>query len=218
MQANDGSGQYILTVFPAVDRKSSKNAIRFTEELYQLELPPGVAGPVGETPIFAEIVMVVKGEVWWLMLLTVSGVFFFIYLDVRKVRDVLLILVPLAAGMVVTFGVMAIVGFPLNLFNVIVLPALIGMGVDDGVHFFDRWKENGRNSRKTFSELLNPMFLTTFTTTLGYAGMVFAHHPGLRSIGLLAFLGMMLIWATTVYLLPAVLDFTSRKKKSAAAG
>ncbi|HPN83077.1 MAG TPA: MMPL family transporter, partial [Spirochaetota bacterium] len=72
MVSKDGD-QYLAAVFPSVDRKGANNAIRFTKEIYDL-VPAdqaerdrmgigGVRGPVGETPVFAEIVMIVKSEV-----------------------------------------------------------------------------------------------------------------------------------------------------------
>ena len=48
--------------------------------------------------------------------------------------DLLLGLFPLAVGVVLTLGVMGLCGVPLNPANMIALPLIVGVGVDNGVH------------------------------------------------------------------------------------
>jgi len=220
--SKDGENRYLVAVFPAAERKNSGNAIRFTEELYTL-VPEaqaerdrlgigGVLGPVGETPVYAEIVKIIKGEALWLVALTFLGVFVLVWLELLVVRESLFVMIPLISGLVFTFGIMVLLGMHMNLFNVIMIPALLGMGVDNGVHMFTRWKEYRGQTKKTVAELIVPLFLCTFTTMLGYAGMLIANHPGLRSIGGLAVLGMMMLWLTSVIMLPAMLENFMKKR------
>jgi predicted exporter len=42
--------------------------------------------------------------------------------------------------------------------------------------------------------------------------MIFVAHPGLRSIGWLAILGMMVIWVTSVIILPSILEHFMRDR------
>jgi len=220
--SKDGKNKYLVAVFPNAERKNSNNAIRFTEELYRL-VPEsqeerdtlgigGVVGPVGETPVYAEIVKIIKGEAIWLVALTFLGVFVLVWLELLKARESLFVMIPLVSGLMFTFGIMVILGMHMNLFNVIMIPALLGMGVDNGVHMFTRWKEYQGQTKKTVAELIVPLFLCTFTTMLGYAGMLIANHPGLRSIGALAILGMMVLWLTSVIMLPAMLEHFMKKR------
>jgi predicted exporter len=52
--------------------------------------------------------------------------------------------------------------------------------------------------------------VATATTIMGYAGMAFAHHPGLRSIGNLAVVGLVCTWLTATVLLPGLLGWRER--------
>ncbi|MDR2733710.1 MAG: MMPL family transporter [Spirochaetota bacterium] len=225
--SKDGAARYLVAVFPSVDRKVAAHSLRFTDEIYQL-VPEsqaererlgigGVWGPVGEVPVFAEIVRIVKGEIWWVVSLTFIGIFILVWLELKTVRESLFVMIPLISGLVFTFGAMVLLSMNLNLFNVIMIPALLGMGVDNGVHMFTRWKEYHGHTMKAASELFIPLFLCTFTTMLGYAGMIIAAHPGLRSIGTLAVLGMMMLWLTSVIILPAMLEHFMRRKFLSAA-
>jgi predicted RND superfamily exporter protein len=197
----------LLTIHPRFDRKDGRNAMAFTQELYDLNLPPGVRGPIGETAVFAETLWVVTGEGLWLTLLTLLGVLVLVWLNRGSLKDALWILFPLTLGVVLTFGIMAVLGLKLNFFNVVVIPALFGMGVDLGVHFYRRCMEMGGDTAATFRELFEPLSVTTITTMLGYSGMVFARHPGIHSIGILACLGLIIIWMTSMVMLPGMLNW-----------
>jgi hypothetical protein len=225
--SKDGTNKYLVAVFPSVDRKSANNAIRFTDEIYRL-VPEsqaerdalgigGVLGPVGETPVFAEMVKIVKSEVWWVAGLTFFGMFVLIWFEFKKIRQAFFVMIPLLIGFAIIFGIMAILSMNLNLFNVIMIPALLGLGLDNGIHMFTRWKEFHGNTKNAVSELFFPLFLCDFTTMLGYVGMIFVAHPGLRSIGMLAVLGMMILWAVSVFIMPGMLEHFMKKRFLSAA-
>ena len=55
-------------------------------------------------------------------------------LDLRRFADLLLGLFPLAVGVVLTLGVMGLCGVSLNPANMIALPLIVGVGIDNGVH------------------------------------------------------------------------------------
>ena len=203
--------RYVIAVYSNLDPRNGKNAIALTQELYALEIPEGVSGPSGETPVIAELLQLVKTEGPWMVLGAFVCVVLLIWFNLRSLRQTGWTIVPLISGFGLVLGFMALTGLRLNFYNIVVLPALMGMGVDDGVHFYQRWRENGGDSRKTQRELLGPLSLTTVTTMLGYAGLILARHPGLRSIGILACVGMSFAWATSMFLLPGLLEAVTKK-------
>jgi predicted RND superfamily exporter protein len=207
----DGSGQLIVGVYPSVPRGNGRNAMRFTKELYGLETPEEIKGPVGEMPVFAEILWIIAAEGPWVVAATFLSVFLLVFVGNRSLRETAWTVMPMVGGLALTFGVMAATGFRMNFFNVVVIPTLIGLGEDHGVHYYRRWKELGRDTAATHRELLGPLTACTLTTMMGYSGMAFASHPGLRSIGLFAILGMMCIWLTSLVLFPTILEAQRRR-------
>jgi len=155
--------------------------------------------------VFAEIIWIVTGEGLWLTLLTFGGVFLVVLGYRRSLKDTVWILLPLTGGVVLALGALAAAGLKLNFFNVVVIPALLGMGVDGGVHYYRRWRELGGNVSETQRELFDPLSIANWTTMIGYSGMVFANHPGIRSIGVFACVGLLCVWLTTLFLLPGML-------------
>ncbi len=209
--AQDGSGRWLLGVFPSVERSNGESAMAFTEELYRLDLPAGVGGPIGETPVFAEILWLVTEEGPQLVAFTLLGISLVLLLYRRSLRDAFWMLLPLVLGVGLTLGVLAAFGIKLNFFNVVVLPALLGVGVDHGVHFYRRWRELNSSTQATQDELFGPLSICTATTMTGYSGMVFAHHAGLHSIGVVACVGLSSIWFTSLVLLPGMLNWKPEK-------
>ena len=209
--SRDGSGKLLLGLHPRYDRKDGRNAMAFTSEVYGIKLPAGVRGPIGETPIFAEILWIVTSEVFLLGLGTFLGIFLLVWINLKTIRGTLVVMVPLVAGIAITFGVLALMGIKLNLFSVIVIPALLGMGVDDGVHYFNHWRHIKGDTKQAQKELLMPLSATTITTMVGYSGMMFAGHPGIRSIGILACVGLFVVWALSLFYLPGILELFKKR-------
>lgn len=169
-------------------------------------------GPIGETVVFAEIIWIVTKEGPWLCLVTLLGVFLIVLAYRRSLKDTLWILLPLLSGVILALGAFAALGMKLNFFNVVVIPALLGIGVDGGVHYYRRWREMEEDDQAAQKELFDPLSIAIWTTMVGYAGMVFAKHPGIRSIGLFACLGLACIWLSTLFLMPGLLQWRKGRR------
>ena len=221
LMARDGSGELVLAVNVTGQTLDGQMSMEFTRDLYELQMPPGVRGPTGDKTVMAEILWLVTTEAPYIVGLTLLGIYLMVVVDRRSLLQAQWVLLPLVAGLLATFGFMIIRGWKLNFFNIVVLPTILGIGVDHGVHYYRRWRELAKNTRATQAELFEPITSCTITTIMGYAGMTFAHHPGLRSIGDLAVVGLVCCWFTALVLLPGTLSLRegqARRHRKAVAG
>ena len=127
-------------------------------------------------------------------------------LDFRSVRFSLLALAPVLLGMLQMFGLLGLLDIPLNPANMIVLPLILGIGIDDGVHVvhdYRRQKGTYRLSNSTAAAVL----LTSLTTMVGFGSMMIAGHQGLRSLGRVLTIGVACCLFTSLILLPALLKW-----------
>jgi uncharacterized protein len=204
--ARDGSQQFLLGVYPAVSRRNGHEVLAFCDELEQTKLPKSLQGPVGEGIIFAEILNLVLYESPIMFFFAMISVAVPICVTSNSLREVAFTLFPLISGMAMLFGIMVITGMKINYLSIVILPTLLGLGVDDGVHYFRHCKSHGYNVQTTQDELFGTLSVCTLTTMIGYLGLVLAHNRGLQSLGNLACLGMACLWFTSVFLLPAMLQ------------
>ncbi len=132
-------------------------------------------------------------------------------LDYQNLRDALLAMVPPVAGGLMMFGWFAVFGIDLNPANLIVLPLVLGIGVDDGVHVVHDFRlQRGKGKRyRTSSSTMNAITLTSLTTMAGFGSMLMAAHRGLASVGLVLVIGVGGCLFVSLVTLPAVLSCLS---------
>ncbi len=95
----------------------------------------------------------------------------------------------------------------LNFYNLIVLPAVLGIGNDAGVHIVHRYLEEGVGSlRFVLRSTGEHITMGSLTTMMGFAGPLFSFHPGLQSIGALAVVGIGMTLLSALLFLPALLQ------------
>ena len=74
---------------------------------------------------------------------------------------------------------LVLVGQPFNFANVIVLPMLIGMGVDNGVHLVHRHRTNPDEVDVLATSTARAVFYAALTTMLSFGSLAFASHRGI---------------------------------------
>ena len=94
---------------------------------------------VGIPLINQEILAMVKSDFLRCFFLALFLILVCLYIHFRSVTLMLLVLIPLGMGMVWMLGSMALLGMRLNVINAVILPMIIGTGVDSGVYIVQRY-------------------------------------------------------------------------------
>jgi len=206
-------GSFVF-IYPSVALRDGRNSIRFSEDIGTITLPSGkVLHAASANLIIADLLRTVIREGKIAVVLSLLIVFLIVLADVRDVRETLMIMSPLVLGILWMGGLMFVLGMKLNLFNIVVLPSIVGIGVDTGVHIRHRYRDEGRGSLYFVLARTGPaVAVATLTTIVGYTGLMMASHPGLESIGKLAVIGLSATLATALLLLPALLEVADRKR------
>jgi len=149
--------------------------------------------------------LIVKDSPKMLMLATVV-VLLFILLDFRRLRSLALVATALGVGMLGFMGAVHALDIELNMFNLIVIPCVIGIGVDNVVHIYHRYLTEGPGSvmfvvRRTGVAAL----LASLTTGAGFGSSLISHHLGLKSLGSLAIVGITATLLTATVFFPCLL-------------
>jgi len=133
--------------------------------------------------------------------------------DFRTLAYTLLALAPLAVGAILTLGIMGLFGVPLNPANMIALPLIVGVGVDNGVHVLHDYLSRGRRQSYMLARTTGVgIAVSALTTVLGFGTLMIANHRGLVSLGLVLTLGVTFCMIAALVLLPAVLRLLGRER------
>lgn len=125
--------------------------------------------------------------------------------DFRTVRHTLLALAPLAMGAILTLGIMGLCGVALNPANMIALPLIVGVGVDNGVHVLHDFLTGGKRHALARTTGVG-IAVSALTTVLGFGTLMVGSHRGLVSLGLVLAIGVTACMAAALVMLPAALQ------------
>ncbi len=215
----DGQGRLgrFVTIYAGGNKADARDVAEIVNELGTIHAGGKDYHPVASFFIISDVVEVLRTEGPRAVALALAVVLLILLLDLRSLRGVLLAAVPLLLGTVWMVGIMGLVGLKLNMFNIVVLPTILGIGVDNAVHMVHRHREEGRGSAGLVLRTTGlAAAVASLTTAAGFAGMLVADNRGLASIGSLALLGIAACLVTSVPALAATLRLLDGEPKPAA--
>ena len=200
-------GNFVI-VFPRGNMADGRRSIRFSELIGRVTTPSGDEFYAASTQLIAaDMLRLMQDESLLTVGLTLVIVVVLVFASFRKVRWTLLAISPLAIGLLWMLGGMVIGGVQLTFYNLVVLPTVLGVGNDGGVHMLHRYLEEGKGSiRHVLRSTGEHITMGALTNMIGFGGLLFSTHPGLRSIGILAVVGIGATLASTLIFFPAMLQ------------
>ncbi|MCC5934742.1 MAG: MMPL family transporter [Balneolales bacterium] len=200
-------GQFVM-IYPNVSLGDGRNSIAFKQEIGQIEVEDGrIFTSASTSLVAASMLMLMTDESFIMVTATFIMILLMMYISFRSFRWTLISMLPLVVGLAWLFFVMILFGLSFNFYNLVTLPAILGIGNDNGVHLASRYREEGPKSMwNVLSSTGQHISIGSFTTMLGFAGLLFTMHPGLYSIGLLAVIGIGLTLLAAVTFLPALIQ------------
>jgi hopanoid biosynthesis associated RND transporter like protein HpnN len=131
----------------------------------------------------------------------------------RRGADAALVLAPLVVAGVLTGGAMVVLDVPFNFANLVVLPLLLGIGVDSGIHLVRAAQDTpGGGAGLLRSTTAAAVFFSAVTTVVSFGSLAFSPHNGVASLGVVLVTGMLITLACNLVFLPALLTLRSRER------
>lgn len=205
----DGEVGNFVIVYPSVGLSDGEQSIAFKNDIGKVELDSGETFYAASTSIIAaEMLELMRRESPWMVGATFMMVFILMYFSFRSFRWTIIGMLPLTVGLLWLFGIMMLTDMMFNFYNLVVLPAILGIGEDNGVHLAHRYKEEGRSSMwDVLSSTGQHVTIGSITTMLGFSGLLFTNHPGLQSIGTMAVIGIGMTLIAALTFLPSLIQW-----------
>ncbi len=193
-------GSYRIQIFPKKDLNDLPSLVEFITEV-QSVAPETTDLPIMYWESMKEVVSAFQ-EAIVIALVTIALLLFAIR---RNIVDTLLVMTPLILAGLFTMASAVLTNTPINFANIIALPLLMGLGVDNGIHMVEKLHHSLSEEQNIYqSSTARAMFYGALTTASSFAGLAFSPHQGIASMGLIITIGIFWIMTCTFVVLPAL--------------
>ena len=193
-------GEVRVQVYPVADLGESDGLVAFVDAVRQIA--PDASG---SAVTIVESGRAIVGSLRWALGTAVAAIGLLLLVLWRNAIAAALVLIPLGFAALLTTAVSALFGPSFNFADVIVLPLLLGMGVDSGIHLTSRFRSAEDAGDVLRTSTARAVLFSALTTVASFGTLGLATHQGMASLGQLLTIGMLLTLAANMILLPALL-------------
>lgn len=199
-------GTYALQIYGSGDIWDMDNLTEFVKQVRAVD-PEATGNPLQTYECSLQMQRSYISAAWYAL----AGIMIVLFLDFRSLRYTLMAMLPLTMGILFLFGIMGFLQIPLNSANMIILPLILGIGIDDGVHIVHDYRRRDRTKPfRISSSTAGALTMTSMTSILGFCSLMTAEHRGLQSLGMVLTMGVACCMFTSLSILPALLTRASK--------
>jgi hopanoid biosynthesis associated RND transporter like protein HpnN len=187
----------------------------------QQTYPDVEAGITGKDVLDADEMGVAQRDTMIATMLSAVGVTLLYVAVFTEVARPVLALATLVIGACWALGLTTLTIGHLNIFSIIFMPMLMGLGIDYGSYFIARYEEEKRAAGKGAREALAQTFIATgpgiattaLTTALTFGTLSLTGSKGIAELGFIGGTSIVLTFLATYLVLPALLALHERRRK-----
>jgi hopanoid biosynthesis associated RND transporter like protein HpnN len=121
----------------------------------------------------------------------------------RRLREIVLVILPLLLAAALTLAITVVIGMPLNYANIIALPLLLGIGVAFDIYFVMNWRAG--QTYHLQSSTARAVVFSALTTLSAFGSLALSDDPGTAEMGTLLAISLGCTLFCTLLILPALL-------------
>lgn len=203
LQTDDDALHVACYVSPASLLSTRYDAIAFEQALRgRLGSKASIASTTYLTAILKNLI---TKDIWLIAIVAAGLVFAVLLAQFRRLSIALVAMAPLCSGAVMMLAAASMLGIDLNPVNLFVIPMILGIGIDDGIHLVHRFLERKSTTKDAIVGTGKALVLTSLTTSLAFGTLAFAGFEGLVQVGVFTILGVGFALLASVTFLPALL-------------
>ena len=164
---------------------------------------------------------IVKAEMPVVMPLMLLLIFLIVFLMIRSYTAVLATFIVILMSLIATFGSIGLLGNPLNQMVSTIPILIITLALADCIHLFSIYFQNrikGISSKESMEKSLEmniqPLFLTTISTCIGFLCLNFIEVTPLRDLGNAVAIGIGFAFIFTIFFIAPIVSFFEVKTAS----
>jgi len=199
------TGKYLIEVYPREDVWNRPAMERFVNAVRTVDKE--ATGTPIQNFEFIDLLRdsYAKAAIYGFCFIFIIMVFYF-----KRPLPILLSIIPLGVGIVWALFIMWLTDLRLNPANIMVLPLIIGIGMDNGIHIVHRFQEEHEIGLFKFNTG-RAILVSNLTTIGGFLSLVVAQHRGIASLGLVMAVGIACCMVVSFTLLPALMQLCRKQ-------
>lgn len=161
--------------------------------------------------VLGEVMPLLQQDGWRVTGLALLGLFIATLLIGRSRRRTILILLTIFIGVGVTAGLMVLLNWKIDFYNLLVFPVAFGIGVDGAIYVV--WSVLGRRGHFDWSDLpvsARAVFGSTMTTLVVFLSLATSQNGGLSSLGKVGSSALIITLVANLVWLPAALSWLNK--------
>jgi hopanoid biosynthesis associated RND transporter like protein HpnN len=210
----------LITIKPVLDYEALEPGAKATSAIRQAAAELNLARDFGATVRLTGPVAIADEEFGTLRegaflnaAITIAVVLFILWLALKSYRIIFAVFLNLVVGLAITAAVGLMLVGALNLISIAFAVLFIGLGVDFGIQFSVRYRAERYETPNLREALKNaadhagaPLTLAAAAVAAGFLSFLPTDYRGVSELGLIAGIGMVIAYFTSITLLPALLQ------------
>ena len=139
-------------------------------------------------------------------------VFAVLLISYGRIELALVSFIPMFISWIWILGIMGMLGIQFNIINIIISALIFGLGDDYSLFIMDGLLQEYKTGKKNLSSYKSSIILSAITTIAGLGVLIFAKHPALKSIALIAIIGILCVVLIGQILIPFLFDFLIKNR------
>ncbi|MDB5359917.1 MAG: hopanoid biosynthesis associated transporter like protein HpnN [Rhodospirillales bacterium] len=200
-----GDGRARISIFPKGNMRDGRQFAQFVAAVRDVA-PEATGMPV----VTIESAAIVSHAFVFSSLLALAAITAVLVVILRRLKDVLLVLVPLGLATLYTLGTLVAIGMAFNYVNVIAIPLLLGVGVAFNIYFVIAWRDSRGPVALLQTSTARAVVFSACTTSTAFASLALSPHRGMASCGILLILALGYVLLSTIIIQPALMILWGR--------
>lgn len=186
----------------------------------KLHYPQARIEATGQIPMFLRMMDLISWsqiQSFGISLVIISTILFFV---LSSVRSGIIAVIPNLFPIMAVFGIMGWLRIPLDVHTLLVVPIIIGISVDDTIHFVTHFQLEMRKHNDVFKaisltmqEVGQALIFTSVVLAIGYLVFLICVNKGFAYFGFLSSVAVLTALLSDLLLLPVLLSFQSKENK-----
>ena len=213
LSLKDGSSDRFIMVALGGNKSDVNDVMRIIDEFGTIRGNINNYKLLGSYMLLSEIKKVIEYHVPLAIVFAFCAVFIVLVLLYRSLTNAFVVFLPLAAGILWMILVAVVCGIKFNVFNMIIIPTVIGTGIDSAIHIYYRYRSAPEKMIENLKNTGGSVFYSSLTTLVGFGSVALAKHKGLQSIGIMASIGIVMVTLVNLVFFPVIIKWIENLRK-----